>query len=134
MSGGEYELWTKLGLKTNAQAHILHAPIGYCDSSAWPIPILTIDEMRNGSDWIQAFYSDKATLEKEIDVLKQSLAKKGQLWICWPKKSSGVKSDLSDGAVRRVGLNSGLVDVKVASINETWSGLKFVFRLQERVS
>jgi hypothetical protein len=54
------------------------------------------------------------------------------LWVAWPKKASGVATDLSDGAVRAVGLDLGLVDVKVCAIDETWSGLKFVRRLKDR--
>jgi hypothetical protein len=54
------------------------------------------------------------------------------LWICWPKKSSGVASDLTDNVVRQIGLAKGMVDVKVCAVNEVWSGLKFVFRLKDR--
>jgi hypothetical protein len=54
------------------------------------------------------------------------------LWIAWPKRTSGVASDLSDGIVREIGLDAGLVDVKVCAVNETWSGLKFVIRVKDR--
>jgi len=54
------------------------------------------------------------------------------LWIAWPKKASGVPTDLSDGVVRQIGLDGGLVDVKVCAVNEVWSGLKFVIRVKDR--
>jgi hypothetical protein len=54
------------------------------------------------------------------------------LWVSWPKKSSGVSTDLSENIVRNIGLAAGLVDVKVCAVNEVWSELKFVFRLKDR--
>ncbi len=54
------------------------------------------------------------------------------LWVSWPKKASGVKTDLTDNVVRELGLSEGLVDVKVCAVDEVWSGLKFVFRLKDR--
>jgi Cu/Ag efflux protein CusF len=54
------------------------------------------------------------------------------LWVSWPKKSSGVTTDVSEGTVRAIGLAAGLVDVKICAVDEVWSGLKFVFRLQDR--
>jgi hypothetical protein len=56
------------------------------------------------------------------------------IWIAWPKKSSGVKTDLSFDNVQRIGLDAGLVDVKICAIDETWSGLKFVYRLKDRAA
>ena len=56
----------------------------------------------------------------------------GMLWIAWPKKASGIATDLSDNAVREIGLAAGLVDVKVCAINDVWSGLKFVYRREDR--
>jgi expansin (peptidoglycan-binding protein) len=56
------------------------------------------------------------------------------LWIAWPKKASGVATDLSDNSVRLIGLDEGLVDVKVCAVNEIWSGLKFVYRMKDRKS
>ncbi|HUP79001.1 MAG TPA: hypothetical protein VM260_10640, partial [Pirellula sp.] len=58
----------------------------------------------------------------------------GMIWIAWPKKSSGVATDLSEQRVQQIGLDNGLVDVKVCAIDETWSGLKFVYRLKDRSS
>jgi hypothetical protein len=54
------------------------------------------------------------------------------VWVSWPKKSSGVSTDLDENIVREIGLQAGMVDVKVCAVDETWSGLKFVFRLKDR--
>jgi hypothetical protein len=64
--------------------------------------------------------------------LKQALATNGMLWVSWPKGSSGVETDLNENVVREVGLKNGLVDLKVCAVDETWSGLKFVYRRKDR--
>ena len=74
----------------------------------------------------------QAELRKHFADLKQKLAPAGMLWVSWPKKSSGVKSDLDENVVRRIGLKAGLVDVKVCAVSQVWSGLKFVIRLKDR--
>jgi hypothetical protein len=62
----------------------------------------------------------------------RALAPAGGLWAAWPKKSSGVATDLDENVVREIGLAAGLVDNKVCAIDETWSGLRFVIRLKDR--
>ena len=74
----------------------------------------------------------QAELKKHFAQLKKQLAPAGMLWISWPKKSSGVASDLDENVVRQIGLGAGLVDVKVCAVSEVWSGLKFVIRLKDR--
>jgi hypothetical protein len=64
--------------------------------------------------------------------LARRVAPDGMLWVCWPKKAAKIQSDLDENSVRRIGLNGGMVDVKVCAIDETWSGLKFVYRLKDR--
>lgn len=68
----------------------------------------------------------------DVDHRAQQLAPAGMLWICWPKKSSGVPTDLTENVVRDIGLATGLVDVKVCAVTDVWSGLKFVRRLKDR--
>ena len=74
----------------------------------------------------------QAELKKQFAHLRKQLAPAGMLWISWPKKSSGVASDLDENVVRQMGLKAGLVDVKVCAVSEVWSGLKFVIRLKDR--
>lgn len=63
---------------------------------------------------------------------KKNLKKDGMMWISWPKKSSGVTTDLDENFIRDFGLQEGLVDVKVCAVDEIWSGLKFVYRIKDR--
>lgn len=122
----------KLGLRLGQRAYTLHAPVGYAELLHIPEPINSVSELDNGLDWLQAFYADKRVLASELDALKNSLAKHGQLWLSWPKKASNMVSDVDQNVIHKLGLQTGLVDVKIASINETWSGLKFVYRLRDR--
>jgi hypothetical protein len=71
-------------------------------------------------------------LRREFSRVAKLLAPAGMLWISWPKKSSGVATDLDEDEVRRIGLGAGLVDVKVCAVSDVWSGLKFVIRVKDR--
>ena len=79
---------------------------------------------------ILAFAHRRADLQRRLPRLKASLDYAGGLWLAWPKRASGVSTDLGDGPVRELGLAAGLVDNKVCAIDDTWSGLRFVYRLR----
>ena len=83
-------------------------------------------------DLTLTWHTTLAGLEKRLPVLFERTSTAGMVWVCWPKKSSGVSSDLDENRVRDLGLELGFVDVKVAAIDATWSGLKFVRRLKDR--
>ncbi len=83
-------------------------------------------------DFAMVFTKSKAALTKDFDRISKQLTPAGMLWISWPKKSSGVATDLDENKVREIGLAAGLVDVKVCAVTEIWSGLKFVRRLKDR--
>ena len=87
---------------------------------------------RGPLDYIHFFVKSKAELGQKFPRLAKQLAPAGILWISWPKKTSGVVSDLDENVVRKIGLATGLVDVKVCAVSEVWSGLKFVVRKQDR--
>jgi hypothetical protein len=80
------------------------------------------------------FAIEAATVEGRFSELAASLQPAGGLWVAWPKRSSGVASDLDENRVREIGLAAGLVDNKVCAIDTTWSGLRFVWRLRDRPS
>jgi hypothetical protein len=82
---------------------------------------------------ILAFVSSERELKLKFGPLAAKLQKAGMIWVVWPKKSSGVVTDLTFNNVQRIGLDAGLVDVKICAVNEIWSGLKFVYRLKDRV-
>ncbi len=81
---------------------------------------------------ILAFVSSEKELLMKFAPLAAKLQRDGMIWVAWPKKSSGVVSDLTFNNVQRIGLDAGLVDVKICAVNEIWSGLKFVYRLKDR--
>ncbi len=83
-------------------------------------------------DFIHIFVKDKAELTRSVATAKAMLSKTGVLWVSWPKKTSGIATDLDFSAVQFLGLEYGLVDTKIAAIDATWSGLKFVYRLKDR--
>ena len=86
----------------------------------------------NVTSLVLSFVTRRAHLERQFPFLAQSAYPAGALWIAWPKSTSGVATDLSENVVRDIGLMCGLVDVKVAAIDDVWSGLKFVYRLVDR--
>jgi hypothetical protein len=83
-------------------------------------------------DFAMIFTKSKTELSREFKQVAKQLAPAGMLWVSWPKKSSGVTTDLNDNVVREIGLKAGLVDVKVCAVTDIWSGLKFVRRLKDR--
>jgi len=87
---------------------------------------------RGSLDFAMLFVHAASELKKEFPRLRDRLESNGMLWVAWPKKASGVETDLSEGIVRSFGLEAGLVDVKVCAVDHTWSGLKFVRRLRDR--
>jgi hypothetical protein len=84
------------------------------------------------ADVIVFFTAERAQLEKRLPVLVDHTASAGMVWVCWPKKASKVPTDLDENVVRDIGLAVGVVDVKVAAVDDVWSGLKFVRRLKDR--
>lgn len=93
------------------------------------------ESVRDGKapiDFAMIFTRSKAELTKEFGRVAKALSPAGMLWVSWPKKSSGVATDLDENVVREIGLAAGLVDVKVCAVTEIWSGLKFVRRLKDR--
>ncbi len=82
--------------------------------------------------FIHIFCRQQRDLESVFSSLKKSLFSKGLLWVSWPKRTSAVTTDLNENVIRGIGLAHEMVDVKVCAIDETWSGLKFVFRLRDR--
>ena len=123
----------KLGLKDGWVIAILNAPKGY-DRLLGKLPRQVMPKATavGPLDFIQFFTKEKQELERRFAELARALAPAGMLWISWPKKASGVATDLTEDVIRVIGLAHGLVDVKVAAVDEVWSGLKFVRRVKDR--
>ncbi len=123
----------KLGIKAGNKIAILNSPVDYDQTlGALPPDVLTVDTRAGSLDFIHFFTSRRVELERRFPELKAALAPDGMLWIAWPKRASKMDTDLTEDVVRQIGLANGLVDVKVAAIDQTWSGLKFVYRLKDR--
>ena len=84
-------------------------------------------------DFAMIFISRQAEMQRQFPIFARRLAPAGLLWVSWPKKTSGMATDLIENDVRRIGLKAGLVDVKVCAVNDVWSGLKFVIRVKDRL-
>ena len=123
----------KLGIKSGSTIAVLGAPRGYARTLGKLPPGVTHRTSAVGPlDLIQFFTSERQELERRFAALARALAPAGMLWISWPKKASGVATDLTEDVIRVIGLAHGLVDVKVAAVDDVWSGLKFVRRIKDR--
>lgn len=123
----------KLGIKPGARMFWQRAPSGFARLLGMLPPRAELVGPRAMNlDFALLFVTDRKTLTTQFVKLADRLAPAGMLWVAWPKKSSGVASDLDDNVVRQVGLAAGLVDVKVCAIDEMWSGLRFVIPLKDR--
>ena len=125
----------KLGLKPGLRAAFQNAPVDFADDrQAWPegLELVSTEQTEQPLDFLLLFAADTACLERDLPRAAALIGVDGMLWIAWPKRASGVPTDLNDAEVRRLGLGTGLVDIKVCAINEIWSGLKFVRRRRDR--
>ena len=123
----------KLGIKPGFNVAFVNAPTDFVQSLDLP-PDATINSIstRKPFDCVLLFVMSRKELALKFSLSAAKLKPDGMLWISWPKKASGITTDLSDNVVRELGLSEGLVDVKVCAVDEVWSGLKFVFRLKDR--
>jgi hypothetical protein len=123
----------KLGIKDQSRIAFVNAPDGF-QNYLGPLPAgaEVVKRLVKPLDLVLLFVTSERVLARDFAKLSDKLATNGMIWIAWPKKSSGVGTDLSFERVQRIGLGAGLVDVKICAIDETWSALKFVFRLKDR--
>ena|SRR5437879_5336981 len=123
----------KLGIKSGFNVAILNAPSNYKDTLG-PLPpkVAMKKQLTKDLDFIQFFTKEKSELESQFPKLKKHLSQNGTIWISWPKGASKIKTDVNENIAREIGLDNGLVDVKVCAVDEIWSGLKFVYRLKDR--
>ena len=124
----------KLGLKPGFTVLLYNQPDHYWDLfSDIPADLAIKDEPENQQfDFIHVFYTSLHALHEEAVKYKHALKKNGMLWVSWPKGSSKIQTDLKREPIREHLLSIGLVDIKVAAVDEDWSGLKFVYRVADR--
>jgi hypothetical protein len=127
----------KLGIKDGFRIALLHVPddvkAALRDAFAkCQIQRISCKNQDKDLDFIFFFAKSRAGLELELRPAAKALAPAGMLWISWPKKSSGVVTDITGDVIRQSGLDAGLVDIKVCAVTEVWSGLKFVIPVNDR--
>jgi hypothetical protein len=125
----------KLGIKPNHRVALIDAPKGFSSTlGKLPVGVEIVDgaDRRARFDVIVLFVDKRAHLEKRFATLAKRLDPSGGLWVSWPKRASGVSTDVTENTVRDVALAAGLVDNKVCAIDETWSGLRCVVRVRDR--
>ena len=123
----------KLGVKPGMRAIVMRAPAGYLDLlSGLNERANLVTRLGGRFDFIQYFATSEQQLGAVMPNLAAHLEPGGMLWVSWAKRTSVLHSGLDENTVRRLGLEAGLVDVKVAAVTEDWSGLKFVYRLKDR--
>jgi hypothetical protein len=127
-------LWKKLGYKDGMAAHIEGAPKGYVESLGLPsdVSVEWLKRAGTGTGFVHLFTGAKSELKTKLKQYRKLIAPDGVIWVSWPKKSSGVETDITEDIVREVALPIGLVDIKVCAIDETWSGLKLMIRKELR--
>jgi hypothetical protein len=131
----ETPLPKKLGIKPETRLALVSPPDGFDETlGALPERVELRPRVRGPLDVIVFFTTSAAELRRRFDKLAAALDPAGALWVAWPKKSSGVTTDLTENVVRDVALPKGLVDNKVCAIDEIWSGLRLVIRRENRPS
>ncbi|HMF58675.1 MAG TPA: hypothetical protein VK619_20180 [Pyrinomonadaceae bacterium] len=129
----ETPLVKKLGIKESFRLAFVNAPDRFEEELGELSEGVTVnDESGQPLNLILFFTKKESELEKNFPKLAKRLVPDGMLWVAWPKKASGVLTDLSFDVVQKIGLSGGMVDTKICAVDEVWSGLKFVFRLKDR--
>lgn len=121
----------KLGIKPGTRIQFFDPPDDFGETLG-PQPDVLKHVSRGVLDFAIIFVRRRSDLEKRFPLVRDRLESNGMLWVGWPKKSARTTTDLTENVVREIGLNAGLVDVKVCAIDDTWSGLKFVRRTRDR--
>lgn len=125
----------KLGIKEGHEVGLLGAPDGFAATlEGLPDAVQLRTQARGRLDVIVSFHTKRADLERRLPTLLKALDVDGGLWIGWPKKSSGQPTDITEDTLREVALPIGLVDNKVCALDDTWSGLRLVWRKELRAS
>ena len=122
----------KFGIAEGSRVAMVSPPNGFLDDLELPPRVELRRQARGYLDVVVFFVTRHAELARRFPAMQRGLEANGGLWIAWPKRTSGVATDLSEQQVRDVGLSNGLVDNKVVAIDNIWSGLRFVYRVDDR--
>lgn len=123
----------KLGIKAGGRVLLVNAPRGYRAALGPQLRRAIVRASGSGPfDFIQIFARSMNALRPKFRAARNALVRNGMLWVSWPKRASGLATDLDENVIRAMGLSLDLVDVKVCAVDEVWSGLKFVIPLELR--
>lgn len=123
----------KLGIRDGSRVAVLGAPDGFARTLGPLPPAAEVRHRARGPlDVVLLFVRRRAELERRFPRVMEALDRAGGLWVLYPKKASDVAGDLDFALVQQVGLDAGLVDNKVASVDEVWTGVRFVIRREDR--
>jgi hypothetical protein len=124
----------KLGIKPGARLGLIGAPDGFAETLGELPRGVQVRRRLGGQrfDVIVAFFDRRDAFERRLTGLAGALDPAGGLWIAWPKRASGVSTDVTENVVRDLGLAAGLVDNKVCAVDQVWSGLRLVYRVRDR--
>lgn len=127
-------LWKKLGYKDGTAAFAPGAPAGYGALLTLPayVRVTWLKRSVKGMAFVHVFSTSASALRSSLKSLRTAIAPSGVIWVSWPKKSSGVPTDITEDTIRDVALPMGLVDIKVCAVDATWSGLKLMIRKELR--
>ena len=127
-------LWKKLGYKTGQSVFVHQAPRNYSALLQLPadVKVTWAPKFKPGLPFVHLFVTDFADLGTRLAKYRNAIAPDGAVWVSWPKKSSGVPTDITEDRIRDAALPLGFVDIKVCAVDDTWSGLKLVIRKELR--
>jgi hypothetical protein len=127
-------LWKKLGYKAGVSAYVDGKPKNYRSLLALPaeVHVKWITHPKSGLEFVHLFATSASKLKAKLICYRNKIVPDGVIWVSWPKKSSGIKTDITEDTIRDVALPMELVDIKVCAVDEVWSGLKLVIRKEKR--
>jgi hypothetical protein len=129
----ENSLAKKLGIKPGMIIHVVNAPVDYATLvDPFPENVVISSKAEPELDMVHIFTKSRSELLASLKTFQGKIKQNGIIWVSWPKKSSGVPSEVTEDTVREVALPLRLVDIKVCAVDETWSGLKLVIRKENR--
>ncbi len=125
----------KLGIKPGLMVVTINAPANYRRLLGQiPDSVTFSERLKSGSSFVHLFTSRRSEMQKKMSILRDKISDNGAIWVSWPKKSSGISTDVTEDVIREIALPLGFVDIKVCAVDETWSGLKLMIRRENRKS
>jgi hypothetical protein len=127
-------LWKKLGYKTGMSAYVDAAPGNYISLLTLPADVVVtwLSSAKSDMEFVHLFATSASKLKGKLESYRKRIGPSGMIWVSWPKKSSGVKSDITEDTIRAIALPIGFVDVKICAVDEVWSGLKLMIQRTAR--